>query len=107
MLITTSKDLLFVVLAFCVLWLTVFLSWLLYYVIAILRDAETLLHTVRHATEKVDRMASVVSEKFDKSASSVAMIGNALKELIVWGIREKAAAMHGDDDEAPRKRGKK
>ncbi|MEY4723390.1 MAG: hypothetical protein RLZZ324_903 [Candidatus Parcubacteria bacterium] len=100
--ITTSKDLLFVVLAFCALWITVFLSWLLYYVIAILRDAESLVHTVRHATEKVDRLASIVHEKFDRSAASFSMIATALKELIVWGIRERANM--GGDEPKSRKR---
>jgi hypothetical protein len=93
MLITTSKDLLFVVLAFCALWLTVFLSWMLYYVIAILRDAESLVHTVRHATEKIDRIAQAVHEKFDRSATSLSLLAQAVKEIVVWGIRERANIM--------------
>jgi hypothetical protein len=59
MFIETSKDLLFVVLAFCVLWLTVFISWLLYYVIAIVRDAESLVRQVRGAVTKIDQLAGV------------------------------------------------
>ena len=62
MFIETSKDLLYVVLAFCVLWLTVFLSWLLYYVIAIVRDAESLIKQVKGAVEKVDSLAHAVHE---------------------------------------------
>jgi len=90
MLITTSKDLLFVVLAFCALWLTVFLSWLLYYVIAILRDTESLMRSVRHVVDKVDELTHVVHDKFERSAASLTLVAQAVKELIVWGIRERA-----------------
>lgn len=90
MLIESSKDLLYVVLAFCVLWLTVFLSWLLYYVIAIVRDAESLLHQVKGAVEKVDSLAHAVHEKMERSAASFSLIAQAVKELVVWGIQERA-----------------
>ena len=90
MLIETSKDLLFVVLAFCVLWLTVFLSWLLYYVIALARDAESLVRQIKGAVEKVDSLAHAMHDKMERSAASLTLIAQAVKELIVWGIQEKA-----------------
>lgn len=92
MLITTSKDLLFVVLAFCALWITVFLSWFLYYLIAILRDTEKVVHAVQCAVEKVDELAHLAHQKFERSAASMALIAQALKELIVWGIKERTGA---------------
>lgn len=90
MFIESSKDLLFIVLAFCILWITIFLSWLLYYVIAIVRDAETLVRQVRHAVEKVDELAHAAHEKMERSAASFTLIAQALKELIVWGIKERS-----------------
>ena len=90
MLIETSKDLLYVVLAFCVLWLTVFLSWLLYYVIAIVRDTEALVHQVKRAVEKVDSLAHAAHEKMERSAASFSLVASAVKELVVWGIQERA-----------------
>jgi hypothetical protein len=89
MLIETSKDLLFVVLAFCALWLTVFLSWLLYYLIAIVRDAESLVKQVKCAVEKVDSLAHAVQDKMERSATSMTLIATAVKDLIVWGIQER------------------
>jgi hypothetical protein len=88
--IETSKDLLFVVLAFCVLWLTVFLSWLLYYVIAIVRDAESLVKQMKCAVEKVDSLAHAVQDKMEKSAASMTLVASAVKDLIVWGIQERS-----------------
>lgn len=89
MLIESSKDLLFVVLAFCVLWLTVFISWLLYYIISILRDTEALVSQVREAVGKIEEVAQSAHEKMERSAASFTLVAQALKELISWGIQER------------------
>src|SRR5688572_7922929 len=104
MFIETSKDLLYVVLAFCVLWLTVFLSWLLYYVIAIVRDAESLIKQVKGAVEKVDSLAHAVHEKMERSAASFSLVASAVKELVVWGIQERSRSKPAREKE---KAGKK
>jgi hypothetical protein len=90
MFVETSKDLLFVILAFCILWLTVFLLWLLYYVISILRDAESLVKQVKGAVEKVDQLAHSAHDKMERSAASFTLIAQAVKELITWGIQERS-----------------
>ncbi|MBU0625282.1 hypothetical protein KKF05_02995 [Patescibacteria group bacterium] len=90
MFIESSKDLLFVVLAFSVLWITVFVSWLLYYVISIVRDTEALVRQVRGAVEKVEEVAHSAHEKMERSAASFTLVAQAVKELITWGIQERA-----------------
>jgi len=87
--IETSKDLLFVVLAFCILWVTVFVSWLLYYFIMIVRDTKALVHQVRSAVEKIEELTRAAHEKMERSAASFTLIGQAVKELITWGIQQK------------------
>ncbi len=90
MLIETSKDLLFVVLAFCILWLTIFISWLLYYFIVIVRDAESLVRQIRNAVERVDALAHSVRDKFEHSAASLTIVAQAVKELIMWAMEERS-----------------
>ncbi len=89
MLIESSKDLLFVVLAFSILWITIFISWLLYYIISIVRDAEALVRQVRGAVEKIEDVAQSAHEKMERSAASFTLVSQALKELITWGIQER------------------
>jgi hypothetical protein len=89
MLISTSKDVLFIVLAFCALWLTVFLSWFLFYLIAILRDTEHLVRQVKTAVEKVDHLAHVVHDKVEHSAASFTLMAQAAKEVVLWMIQER------------------
>jgi predicted PurR-regulated permease PerM len=90
MLIESSKDLLFVILAFSVLWLTVFISWLLYYVITIVRDAESLVRQIRKTVERVEAVAQSAHEKMERSAASFTLVAQAVKELISWGIQQRA-----------------
>ena len=89
MLIASSNDLLFVVLAFCTLWLTVFLSWLLYYIISIVRDAESLVRQVKDAVMKVDHLAHALHDKVDRSAASFALVAQAVKEIVTWAIEQR------------------
>lgn len=88
-LIETSKDLLFVVLAFCILWITVFVSWLLYYFIMIVRDTKALVSQVRGAVEKIEELTRVAHDKMERSAASFTLVAQAVKELITWGIQQK------------------
>ncbi len=64
MYLSTSKDILFIVLAFAALWLTIFISWTLYYLICILRDARDTVHGVRKAADAIESAAGHVKDKF-------------------------------------------
>ena len=82
--IETSKDLLFVILALCILWLTVFLSWLLYYVIVIIRDAEALIRKLKEAAQKIEQLTHTAQEKLNKSAATFSLVATALKEVLAY-----------------------
>ena len=87
--IDSTKDLLFVVLAFCVLWLTVFLSWALYYIIAILRDTESITRQVRRITERVEGIAETVHDKFSESLSFLGPVADMVKGAVAAKIGER------------------
>lgn len=89
----TSKDLLYVVLAFCFLWLTIFLSWLLCYFIAIVRDVSRLTGQVRSIIERVDSLTRAVHERFESGAATFTAVGAIAKEVVSWALRERAAKM--------------
>lgn len=82
--IETSKDLLFVILALCILWLTVFLSWLLYYMIVIIRDAEALVRKLKEAAQKIEQLTHTAQEKLNKSAATFSLVATALKEVLAY-----------------------
>jgi len=68
----TSKDVLYLVIAFCVLWVTVFICWMFYYMTKILRNAseiteefrvrlEALSEAINHVRDKVEQMTSLMT----------------------------------------------
>lgn len=88
--IETSKDLLYVVLAFSVLWLTIFISWMLYYVIMMLRQANLLVTSFKEKVEKVSQAIERIREKFDHSSAYLGIIGKAVEKLVEFvGERKK------------------
>jgi hypothetical protein len=89
----TSKDLLYVTLAFCLLWLTIFLSWLTYYMISILRDISRLTGRITTIVERVDSITRAIHDKFEASAASLGVAATAIKEVVGWALRERAAKM--------------
>lgn len=69
---TNSKDILFLVISFCVLWVTFFLCWMFYYLMRLLRNAnevveefrvrlQTLLDTVNNIRSKIDGLSNIVT----------------------------------------------
>jgi predicted PurR-regulated permease PerM len=80
--IETSKDLLYVVLAFSVLWLTIFISWTLYYVIMMLRQTNQLIKNFREKIEKVSQAVEKIREKFDHSSAYLGAIGKAVEKMV-------------------------
>ncbi len=100
--IDTTKDLLYIVLAFSVLWLTVFLSWALYYLIAILRDAESVTRQARRISERVESVAEMVQEKFSQSLSFLSPMADMVKGAVAEKIGERLAKRRS----ASRKRAK-
>lgn len=84
-----SKDLLLIVIAFCILWLTLFMSWVIYYVAMILRNSNRMLASIREKMEMVDSILKLVKEKLEKSSSHLGMIADSAIKLVGYIIEQK------------------
>ncbi len=71
----SSQDLLYIVLAFCVLWFTIFLCWALYYVIMFLRD-------VRNTSETIRDTARGIKDKINSFGTAAAVAVTGLTEAL-------------------------
>ncbi|MBI4135896.1 hypothetical protein HY477_04160 [Candidatus Uhrbacteria bacterium] len=74
-----TKDILYLVLAFCVLWFTIFVCWLLYYFIAIMREARGMTKDVREKINKALGIFESLKEKFERSLNMFAGIAEGVK----------------------------
>ncbi len=75
----TSKDVLFIVLAFAVLWLAIFLSWAIYYLIGILKDARDTIHGVKKAATAIESAAGHLKGKFESLLNIVSVMGDGFR----------------------------
>lgn len=73
-----SKDLLNIVIAFCVLWLTIFICWVIYYFAMILKR-------IYHVTETFSKTLEAIREFFEKTKEKVANFGATLATAVEVG----------------------
>lgn len=92
MYLESSKDILYLVLAFCVLWFTAFVCWALYYVITILRDASNAVAEIRDRINAIDEAIHSVRRKVEDSFGSfgVAAAGMRILGKYLSSRKEKA-----------------
>jgi len=101
----TSKDFLFIVLAFCILWLTIFVSWILYYVIRIFRNTSSVIGKVQDTVEKLDDFIENFKNKVEKSTSGLMILGELAKQGMNFVENRKCGKKDEDvQDEKPKKR---
>lgn len=82
MFLESSKDLLYVVIAFCVLWLTIFIAWVIYYLAMIMRQVYQVIKEMRERINKVDEIIKALKEKIEHSASYLVLISDGVKKLV-------------------------
>ena len=88
-LIQNSKDLLYVVIAFCILWLTFFSAWLIYYFIMIMREVYQAVKGIKEKINKVDNAIREFKTKVEHSASYLSLISEGVKKITEVVKKEK------------------
>ncbi|MFH1233334.1 MAG: hypothetical protein V1649_01630 [Patescibacteria group bacterium] len=81
-LLNNSKDLLNIVLAFCALWLTIFIAWFIYYLAMIMRQLFQVVKETRQKINKINDVIKAFKEKIDHSASYLMLISEGVKKLV-------------------------
>jgi hypothetical protein len=89
MFIESSKDLLYIVIAFCILWITIFTAWFIYYLAMIMRQILKMIKDTRKKFKKVDDAIHNFKEKLDLSAAGISMVGEGVKKVIDM-VKEKS-----------------
>jgi predicted PurR-regulated permease PerM len=88
--IETSKDLLYIVLSFCILWLTILISWFIYYLVVILRQVNDLLRNFRGQVEKITQAVENIKEKFEHMSCYFNLIVKAVEKIVDFARERKS-----------------
>jgi len=101
----TSKDLLFITLAFCVLLFTGFVCWLVYYFISMIRNLRSITKGVKQKVDMVDDVLKTLKEKINSSANYIGLIVTGVERIVEYMQRKKTTE---PEPEIPdKKKGKK
>lgn len=77
----SSQDILWIVIAFCLLWLTIFMSWAIYYVAMILREFKKIIGDVRKKIELVESLILALKEKLEHTSSHMKLLVETVANL--------------------------
>lgn len=89
MLLENSKDLLNIVLAFAIVWLTVFLCWLLYYLVMIFKNAKEMADEVRGRFRAIEEGVKAIRERFEHATTSLTFISEGVIRIIQHFIERR------------------
>ncbi len=85
----SSNDLLNVVLAFSVLWVAIFLSLALFYVILTLREWHKTIHELREKVQKTQRSFEALCDKLEKTAAFVPLAFESIKQIVKFVLEKR------------------
>lgn len=79
-----SKDFLFIILSFCVLWFTVFLCWFLYQLAVVLKGINAVVGDVKLQIERVEEAIQGVKTKFEFGATQIGFLTDTVKKAVEY-----------------------
>ena len=89
-----AKEILFLVLAFCALWFTAFVCWLVYQLAVFLKNVNDTVSDVRGSVAKLEQAVSGIRNRFDHAASGIVLALEAGKKVFDY-VAEKKEAKRG------------
>ncbi len=77
-----SQDILFIVLAFCALWFTAFLCWLMYQAASLLKHVHGLVDEIKIKVASLEDAVMGMKRKFEGNIAMVSSIAEGVKKII-------------------------
>jgi hypothetical protein len=77
-----TQDILFIVLAFCALWFTLFLCWLMYQVAMLVKRLHGLVDDVKVKLAELEESIGGMKRKFDGNVALISGIAEGVKRIM-------------------------
>lgn len=87
----TSKDILYLVISFCVLWTTVFLCWMFYYVMRLLRNANRVVEEFRVRLQALTEAINYIRGKVEHMSGLMTLVTDGASGLVKKIITKKTS----------------
>lgn len=95
----SALDILFIVLAFCALWFTAALFWLIWQVASLLKNVNDTMAEARDIMGKIEDSIAVIRKKFETIPGSVMIAAEGLKKVVEFAIDKKAKNKSKQEEE--------
>jgi len=82
-------DILYIVLAFCALWFTAALFWLLWQVASILRNVNETMTVAREKISKIEGALTAIRSKFDHATGVITVLVEGIKKVVDYAVEKK------------------
>lgn len=86
---TSSKDILFLIISFCVLWITFFMCWMFYYLMRLLRNANEIVEEFRIRLQALTESVNYIRDKVENMSGLITLITDGASGLIKKVITKK------------------
>jgi len=83
-LVQNSQAMLWLSLAGAVLLLAIMTAWAIYYVVRMLKNANSIIERVTDTLEKVDDILSIIKDKMNSTGAYVAVFAQAVKKIVEY-----------------------
>ncbi|PIX62025.1 hypothetical protein CO057_04215 [Candidatus Uhrbacteria bacterium CG_4_9_14_0_2_um_filter_41_50] len=74
-----TTDIFYIVLAFCVLWVTAFVCWFIYQITSVLKSVNDLMRELKWQVEKVEQALQGIKSKFELGSGHLSKLVNHVK----------------------------
>jgi uncharacterized protein YoxC len=84
-----SQDILYIVLAFCALWITAFMCWLIWQVAMILKNVNDVMGEVREKIVKIEEAITGIRGKFERATVGLSFLVDGIRKIAEYVIERK------------------
>ena len=104
MFLSSSQDLLYIVLSLSILWFTIFLCWLLYQAGRMLKNANEIVESIAEKLELITEAIGFIKDKVDGMSAHMGVIGRMasgfVEKYVVQKLSQKLGErIDGDENE--------
>lgn len=86
----TSKDILYIVISFCILWVTVFLCWMMFYAVRILKNASQIVEEFRLKIQMLTDAINYIRGKVEHISGLMTLATSGVGGLVTKMVKNKA-----------------
>ena len=103
----TPLEILYIVLAFCVLWISAVVFWLLWQVASIMKRANDTISLVQETLAKMESAIDGIRRKFDSTGTALGAIMHTTGKAVEYLIEKKLTKQDVTEKRDSRKKAKK